>query len=192
MRLRRLPKRQLQSGGDACAAPLDSPVRRIALLRHAEKRGCEQPGQLSGVGHMRAFALPHVLADLSRRDGWLLAPDRLIAAADTPRSRRPSQTLAALGRRLGLRVLQVDAAAALPSSLFDPQILPDWHFAVISWRRSSILRVARLLGAAPQDLPAEWPRELYDQIILLDYDAAGRVQRTRCVRADQEVQLRDG
>ena len=49
--------------------------------------------------------------------------------------------------------------------------------------------MVRALGAPSQSLPADWPSELYDRIVLLDFDARGRLVRTRCVHADDELEL---
>ncbi|WP_257386671.1 hypothetical protein [Tahibacter caeni] len=164
-------------------------VRRVSLLRHAEKEGREQPTRLSSTGRLRAFALPYLLQDLSRRDGWPWAPDCLIAARDTSRSQRPSLTLVHLAHRLGLPVHQCRTPGEAVTRLFGPDPPPDWRHAVVVWRHTRLLAVARALGAPPDALPDQWPAELYDRIVLLDYDARGRLVRVRCLLADDELEL---
>lgn len=163
--------------------------RRVSLLRHAERTGREQPARLSSTGRMRAFALPYLLRDVSRRDGWPLAPDRLIAAHDTVHSQRPSQTLRHLSHELSLPVHQARTAAGVLALLFGPEQPQTWRHAVIVWRHRSLLGIARALGAAAQDLPPDWPAQLYDRIVLMDFDGGGRVLRTRCVYADDYLTL---
>lgn len=164
-------------------------TRRISLLRHAEKEGRELPTRLSSTGRMRAFALPYILQELSRRDGWAWNADCLIAARDTTRSQRPSQTLHHLAQQLALPIQQSRTPADVVSLLFGAGPQPPWRHAVVVWRHNRILDVARALGAPAQSLPADWPSELYDRIVLLDFDARGRHVRTRCVHADDELEL---
>jgi hypothetical protein len=164
-------------------------TRRVSLLRHAEKEGRELPTRLSSTGRMRAFALPYILQELSRRDGWPWTADCLIAARDTARSQRPSQTLHHLAQQLALPVLQSRTPADVVSLLFGADPQPTWRHAIVVWRHNRILDVARALGAPAQSLPADWPSELYDRIVLLDFDARGRLVRTRCLHADDELEL---
>jgi len=164
-------------------------TRRISLLRHAEKEGRELPTRLSSTGRMRAFALPYILQELSRRDGWPWAADCLIAARDTARSQRPSQTLHHMAQQLVLPIRQGCTPADVVHLLFGPDPQPPWRHAVVVWRHNRILDVARALGAPAEALPAEWPAELYDRIVLLDFDGRVRLVRTRCVNADDELEL---
>lgn len=175
---------------EAVSGPmLPDVVRRILILRHAEEKGREQAERLSSTGRMRAFALPYLLQDISRRDGWPWAPDLLIAAHDTPKSQRPSQNLQHLAHSLSLRVHQCRTSAEVLGCLLlnDPQI--PWRHAVVAWRHKTILDVARALGAPVEELPDDWPDSLFDRIIILDIDGGHRVVRTRCVYADAELDV---
>jgi hypothetical protein len=167
----------------------DDAVRRVALLRHGEKKGRESRARLSSTGRMRAFALPHLVVELSRREGWPLAPDCLIAAHDKPSSVRPSETLLHLAQRLSLPVHHCLDAASVKAWLFGGSRQLLWRHAVVSWRHDTVLDVARALGASSNALPSGWPDDLYDRLILLDFDARNDVVEARCVYTDAALRL---
>lgn len=167
----------------------DDAVRRVALLRHGEKEGRESRARLSSTGRMRAFALPHLLLELSRREGWPVAPDCLIAAHDRTDSVRPSETLQHLAHRLSLRVHHCRTPQSVKAVLFESPHAPTWRHAVVVWRHDALLDVARALGASAAALPSDWPDDLYDRLILLDYDAQHSCVDVRCVYTDADLHL---
>lgn len=161
----------------------------VLLIRHAEKptpddavqgvdeAGRPDPHELSVLGWQRAGALAALLADKGalRRTG--LEPPRHLFApcptSDKPsaRSMRTLQPLAdalELPIRLDFAVGQEEALARTVATL--PGTV------LVAWQHEGLVKIARTLADASQELPESWPTDRYDLIWEFSGDAVGAMR----------------
>lgn len=181
----------LAAGGLATARPVQTvPATNglanatLVIIRHAEKPDGGQGGGsgLTPAGERRAKAY----ADYFRHfefDGAPVHVDALAAASDTANSVRPRLTLEPFAKASGLPLQQpvadkqVDELAAWLSRQ------PPGRTTLIAWRHGQIPNLLTALGADPVALigaPA-WPSSVYSWVVILRYDASGRLALSRLV-----------
>jgi phosphohistidine phosphatase SixA len=144
------------------------PPARIVLMRHAEKTGEEGDRGLSAAGVARAERLATWVPETFGQ------PDFLIAAADSPKSRRSNLTLEPLARAIGLAI--DDAVENADFKALADRLLADPRYAgkrvVVAWHQGKVPKLARALGAPAGSYPEKWGREVFDRVLCLDYQGA--------------------
>ena len=145
------------------------PPASIVLMRHAEKTGEEGDRGLSAAGVARAERLATWIPETFG------APDFLIAAADSPKSRRSNLTLEPLARATALAI--DDAVENAEFKALAARLLADPRYAgklvVVCWHQGKLPKLAKALGAPAGSYPDKWGREVFDRVLRLEYgDAA--------------------
>lgn len=159
----------------------------IMVIRHAEKAsdgesgvhlsGTDDKHSLSVRGWQRAGALVplFVTSDRPRLDDRLPQPATLIAEfADAPgseekKSKREEQTLHPIAAMLGIQPDfsygkgQESEAAAAARQAPGP--------VLIAWEHKNLFKLAAQLSSQP--MPAEWPQDRYDVVLLFHPAADG-------------------
>ena len=148
----------------------------VIFIRHAEKpdgdlpgpglteEGIEDPESLVVRGWQRAGGLALLLSGSS---GALSRPDRIYASGvekkdgTGSRSKRPLQTVAPLGRKLGLVI--VDRFSKGEESDLASELDGFGGVTLVSWQHQSIPEVVRNLVAVPTPAPT-WPDSRFDLI----------------------------
>jgi hypothetical protein len=164
-------------GEQPCAALTNAT---ILIIRHAEKP--RTGTDLAPDGNLRAAAYVGYFKNL-QLDGRPVTPDHLFCTADSNGSHRPRLTLEPLGQALKLPLdnrYQNKDTAALGQEL---RARPHGRNLLICWHHGEIPVLLRSLGAAPEAvLPhGQWPDTVFGWMLELHYDAAGRLQTTRCI-----------
>lgn len=148
----------------------------LVIIRHAEK---PQTGRtLNAEGYARAAAYAHYFHPLLL-DGSKLELQRLIAGADAADSIRPRETLEPLARATALPLdtrFNTNDPAALVHAL---QTEAHAQNTLIAWRHKRIAALLNALGANANALlpDGRWPDEVFDWIVLLHFDATGKLDR---------------
>lgn len=146
----------------------------VLIIRHAEKpphgRG------LDARGVQRAQLYVDYFEHL-RVDGHTLRPTRLIATADTAHSERPRLTLTPLAMAMHLPLdtrWRNDQVHVLVHAL---QAGPPQHVVLICWHHGRIPALLRAFGQTPAALlpHGRWPQQRFDWLLLLRFDAHGRL-----------------
>ena len=146
-------------------------------MRHAEKTGEAGDRGLSPAGTARAERLATWIPEAFGR------PDFLIAAADSPKSRRSNLTLESLARASRLTI--DDTVENADFKILAARLLADPRYAgkfvVVAWHQGKLPKLADALGAPAGSYPDKWGRETYDRILRLDYGEGGapRVEEMR-------------
>jgi phosphohistidine phosphatase SixA len=144
------------------------PPATIVLMRHAEKTGKEGDRGLSEAGVARAERLATWIPDTFGQ------PEFLIAAADSPKSRRSNLTLEPLARATGLAI--DDSIENADFRVLADRLLADPRYAgkrvVVAWHQGKLPKLARALGAPAGSYPEKWGREVFDRVLCLDYQQA--------------------
>ena len=146
-------------------------------MRHAEKTGEAGDRGLSPAGTARAERLATWIPEAFGR------PDFLIAAADSPKSRRSNLTLEPVARATGLPI--DDAVENAEFKILAARLLADprytGRFVVVAWHQGKLPKLADALGAPPGSYPDKWGRETFDRILRLYYGEGGtpRVEEMR-------------
>ena len=165
--------RDPQNGGGLANATL-------LLVRHAEK---PESGQgLAPVGEARAQAYASYFRHFAV-DGATMKIDALIATADTAKSARPRLTLEPLGGATGLPVQQ-------PFADDDVKGLADWlrqgsggRTTLIAWHHGELPRLLDELAAGCAGVvPAKWPAEVYDWVVVVRYGRDGAARSCKLVK----------
>jgi hypothetical protein len=153
---------------------MPKPLRKIILIRHAEKPVPEQgilgvdefgnpdPRSLSVRGWQRAGALARFFAPLhgAYAHGAIERPDALFAASPRSKSQRPLQTLYDVAAQLGLGICQDFDSDADEARLIDAARSAA-GVALVSWRHDSMAAFARLL--LDDDVPVpDWDKRRFD------------------------------
>ena len=164
------------------AVPLSNAT--ILIIRHAEKP--DTGVGLSNEGGKRAQVYTEYFPGLQIA-GKPLKLDHLFAAADSKNSQRPRLTLEPLARALNLPLdVRFEAddwkklAEDLRSTDYGRQLLICWHHRPIP-------DLLRELGANPAKLlpNGEWPKDVFNWVIVLRFDAEGRLIPSRSQRIKQ-------
>ena len=146
----------------------------LLIIRHSEKpatgRLLNQAGRTRAHAYARYF-LPFQPGDQS------LTIDTLIAAADSKRSMRPRLTLEPLSRATGLPINASFSTQNSPALAKHLRKENRGNAVLICWRHNQIPILLTALGVDPIELlpSGKWPTETYDWVILLHYDARGKL-----------------
>ena len=146
----------------------------ILIIRHAEKP--DHGPELAPAGSQRAQAYADYFQHF-QVDGHPLKLNHLFCTADSAGSRRPRRTLEALSQALKL---PLDGRFPNKNALALAQEIRT-HFhgqnLLICWHHGEIPVLLAGLGADPQAVLPEgvWPDEVFDWLIELRFDAAGRL-----------------
>jgi len=154
----------------------------LLIIRHAEKPADKTNGGpgLTPAGEARAKSYADYFRNF-RVDGAPVRIDTLIATADTPNSARPRLTIEPLSRAIGLKIQQ-------PFGDDDVKGLARWlangppnRTVLIAWHHERIPKLLAELGADPNMLipGGTWPPRTYDWVIVLRYDADGRLSLSK-------------
>lgn len=148
----------------------------ILIVRHAEKPASGPALTPEGVARAQSYARyfhPFVTG------GERLEPDTLVAGSDTADSVRPRLTLEPLSRATGIP-LDMRFATNGPDRLVQA-FKEEQHgnCVLIAWRHKKIAALLKAFGADPSTLLPEgtWPDQVYDWVILLHFDTAGRIDQ---------------
>ena len=155
----------------------------VLIVRHAEKpeKSTAQTG-LTEAGQHRAEAYTKYFEPY-KEDGMRVNVSALYAGADSPASIRPRLTLEPLSKSSGLPLNAAFSTKDPESLLALLRTHPHGETPLICWRHGQIPALLRALGAAPDSLlPAgRWPDDIYDWVIVLHFDAQGRLQSQKLV-----------
>jgi hypothetical protein len=152
----------------------------VLVIRHAEKPAAGAALNPDGVARAEKYAHyfhPFVL------DGTTIPINALYAGSDAPDSMRPRLTLEPLSRATGLP-LNVTFSTSEPDALAHAlAVEPHGDHVLIAWRHKKIPALLRALGADPTLLLPDgtWPDAVYDWVVVLHFDAAGRVDRQQLI-----------
>jgi len=152
----------------------------ILVIRHAEKPAKGASLTPEGVARAEKYANyfhPFVL------DGIPVAINALYAGSDSADSMRPRLTLEPLSRATGIALntqFSTNEPESLAHALFTEQ---HGDHVLIAWRHKKIPALLAALGADPTHLLPEgaWPDAVYDWVVLLHFDAAGRLDQQRLI-----------
>lgn len=161
----------------------------VLIVRHAEKPddSTGQPG-LTEAGRHRAEAYSKYFQPF-KEDGMKLKISALYAGADSEASIRPRLTMEPLSKASGMPLnttIGTKDPEALRSLL---RTQPHGDTPLICWRHGQIPALLTALGAAPGSLlpSGKWPDEVYDWVVVLKFDAQGRLQSQKLVRETLRV-----
>jgi len=160
----------------------------ILIVRHAEKplagSGLTQRGEARAQLYAKYF--------MPFKDGGVeVRVDFLYAGADSANSVRPRLTLEPLARASGLTLHHdigtkdtVEFASYLRSTAHGSHPL-------ISWRHGEIPNLITALGGNPDTFFPEgkWPDEVFDWVVLLKTDEAGKVIVEKLIKEQLEVKV---
>ena len=146
----------------------------VLIIRHAENPA--NGHGLSARGAQRAKAYKNYFLNF-KVDSKRLEPNVVLVAQDSKQSHRPRLTVEPFAKAAKLQIdsrfgnkQPADLAAQLRANYYGKVILICWH-------HGQIPALLRALGAAPEKLlpNGKWPRTVYDWVILLSFDANGRL-----------------
>ena len=163
----------------AKTAPLSDAT--IFIIRHAEKP--EEGWRLSPEGERRAQLYVDYFTGL-QLDGKPLRLDHLIAAADSKNSSRSRLTLTPLSHALRLPLdlrFETEETHTLAHEL---RKRANGKRLLICWHHGDIPDLLDELGAnADKLLPdGEWPKDVFNWVVILRYDDQGRLIPSRSRR----------
>ena len=167
----------------AKAPPLSDAI--ILIVRHAEKP--EEGWRLSPEGERRAQLYVDYFQGL-QIDGKPLKLDHLIAAADSKNSSRSRLTLTplshALRRPVDLR-FKTEETHTLARELRKRE---NGKCLLICWHHGDIPDLLEELGANSEKLlpDGEWPKDVFNWVVILRYDAQGHLIPKRSRRITQQ------
>ena len=169
------------SRAQAVAKPAALSNATIFIIRHAEKP--EEGTGLTPAGERRALAYVNYFAGV-KVDKVPLKLDHLFAAADSKNSERSRLTLQPLSRALKLPLdlrFEADDFAALAEEVYRRD---HGKGMVICWHHSTIPALLAELGADPARLlpDGEWPKDVFNWVIELRFDANGQLKPKRSER----------
>ena len=152
---------------------------RIMIIRHGESHdepGVDAPDRpdahsLDVRGWQRAGALARFFRPHAGPTD--LTPDTIFSSkiAKGSESKRPQQTVAPLAALLGLGI-GTDHAKEQPDALM-AQVLGCDGTVLVAWEHSVIPKLVAALPEPPPGVPAEWPKQRYDLVWILDRTADG-------------------
>ena len=146
----------------------------VLIIRHAENPASGRG--LSPTGEQRAKVYKDYFLNFTV-DSKRLEPQVILVADDSKHSHRPRLTVEPFAKAAKLPIdsrfdnkQPTDLAAELRANDQGKVILICWH-------HGQIPALLRALGAAPETLlpNGNWPRTVYDWVILVSYDENGRL-----------------
>jgi hypothetical protein len=148
----------------------------ILIVRHAEKPA--RGANLTPEGVARAEKYVHYFSPFVV-DGNSIKLNALYAGSDSADSMRPRLTLEPLSRATGI-ALNTQFSTKEPEALVHA-LVTETHgdHVLICWRQGKIPALLTALGADPAKLlpTLPWPDEVYDWVVLLHFDATGRLDQ---------------
>lgn len=163
----------------------------LLVIRHAEKSDDPDDAGLTPAGQARALAYVAYFQTLTLDSARVAAPSWLIAKADEAESRRARLTLEPLAAVLGLPIdteLREEQARELAQRLRE-EARYDGATTLVCWSHKHLPKLAKALGAPGSLLPDEWPEDVFDWLLRLDYDAAGEL--VSATRHEQRLMFGD-
>ena len=164
----------------------------LLVIRHAEKSGDADDTGLTSAGQARAQAYVVYFQRLIVDSVRVAAPSWLIAKADEAESRRARLTLEPLAAALGLPIdtdLREEQTRQLAQRLREDSRY-DGATTLVCWSHKHLPKLVKALGAPKSLLPGEeWPEDVFDWLLRLDYDAAG--QLAAATRHEQRLMFGD-
>jgi hypothetical protein len=160
----------------------------ILIVRHAEKplagSGLTPRGEARAQLYAKYF-MPFKEGEIEIR------VDSLYAGADSANSVRPRLTLEPLARASGLTLhhdIGTKDTAGFASYL---RSTAHGSHPLISWRHGEIPELITALGGNPDTLFPEgkWPGEVFDWVVLLKTDGAGKVIVEKLIKEQLEVKV---
>lgn len=150
----------------------------ILLIRHGEKPLSQTETSLSVAGQARSMAYVVYFQNFEI-NSQPIKIDYLFATAPTDHSNRPYLTIQPLAQQLGVKINNQfnntdQDIAALVNFLLEEQQLNNSNI-LVCWHHERLLEMAAALGALNGTLPADWSPENFGWVILLTYDAKGKV-----------------
>ena len=151
----------------------------MLVIRHAEKTGSRDDRGLSAAGETRARAYADYFRHLAI-DGAPVRIDTLIASSDSDASARPRLTLEPLSKAIGLPIETPFANKQVKDFAHWLEAAPRGT-VLIAWHHGKLAKLIEHLGANPATLlpGGAWPDDVYDWLIVLRYDDAGRLKESR-------------
>ena len=152
----------------------------LLVIRHAEKPEAESDRGLSPAGVARAKAYAAYFQHFTV-DGAPVRIDTLIASADSDKSARPRLTLEPLSAATGLPIQHPFANKQVKDAARWIAAGQTRQAALIAWHHGKLSKLLEELGADPATLlpDGEWPADVYDWVIVLRYDADGRLSEAK-------------
>jgi phosphohistidine phosphatase SixA len=146
----------------------------ILIMRHAEKLQDPTNPNLSPTGETRAGNLVAWVPETFGR------PDYLFASSISKHSARPYETLKPLAKAIGV---PIDATFADQDyGALAQELLADERYGgkmvLVCWHHGNIPSLAADLNAPPNSYPDPWRGSVFNEVLRLDYDAAGNVRVT--------------
>jgi hypothetical protein len=146
------------------------PTRYILVMRHAEKPDDASDPNLSPPGYARANELATYIPDTIGN------PDVIIAAANSPESQRPVQTVTPLAKQCGLIVQtpyadqQYKEAAEL---MLHGNGYKDKPLIVCCWHHEKIPHLMGALGCQTGSYPDPWDPDIFNLILKVGVESDG-------------------
>lgn len=152
----------------------------VLIVRHAEKPLLGR--ELTRTGEARAEAYVHYFEPFHDA-GRKLRVNALYAGADSADSVRPRLTLEPLSAATGIPLdssVSTKDPAALVALL---RTHSHGNHPLVAWRHGSIPALLSAFGASPDlVLGGEWPNDVYDWVIVLNFDRSGHIRSERLVK----------
>ena len=147
----------------------------VLIIRHAEKPP-EGMG-LTPAGEVRAKAYTQYFNPFKWQTETLKL-DAIFAAADSKNSRRPRLTLEPLAQTLGLPLNLNYKDKAYQDLVNDLRTRNQAKNILVCWHHGALPELLHALGAEPNTvLPdGHWPGDEYGWVILLRFDAEGKLR----------------
>jgi broad specificity phosphatase PhoE len=147
----------------------------LLIIRHAEKPADEDDDGLTPAGQARAQAYVAYFQTLELHSEKVATPAWLIAKGDEMESRRARLTLeplaAALGLPLDTDLCEEQAREQAQRLLEDTRY--DGATTLVCWSHKHLPELAKALGAPGSLLPNDWPDDVFDWLLRLDFDEEG-------------------
>lgn len=166
----------------------------LLIVRHAEKpdksnKSMDSHG-LTPQGEARAKAYVNYFQHF--HDGDLsFAVDGLYAGADSEESMRPRLTLEPLHNATGMPLhsdIGTKDNALLVKELRET---PHGTHPLVSWRHGQIPALLEAFGASKTLIPdGKWPDDVYDWVVVLSFDADGKLASQRLIHEDLKIAQR--
>lgn len=152
----------------------------VLVIRHAEKPA--EGASLNPDGVVRAGKYAHYFHPFVM-DGVPIPINALYAGSDSADSVRPRLTLEPLSRATGIP-LNLHFSTSEPDVFAQALVMaPHGDHVLVAWRHKKIPALLKALGADPAALlpGGAWPDSVFDWVVFLHFDAAGRVDRQRLI-----------
>jgi hypothetical protein len=165
----------------------------VLVIRHSEKpaKGDTSVNSrgLTPQGEARARAYVNYFQHF--RDGDLsFAVDGLYAGADSTESMRPRLTLEPLHTATGMALHDSIGTKDGPELVKELRTEPHGPHPLVAWRHGQIPALLAAFGASPDLIPGgKWPDDVYDWVVILSFDAHGKLASQRLIHEDLKISL---